>query len=432
MAVLLPRCSGLMMFLGLIGLISHGILFSTKYFSILPILLMEKADPSIDSDDKRENSNAHTQTLSPIFKPNRSIALIHIGKSGGLTLRSMTGLKCGGIEKCLLKNFGSTNPRAFPLALQTVAYVHMSSLPVVQLQAATSWLIVLRNPIDRVISAYQYSHPGNCKNRVGQERRRDSTKRACTNYRLLQMYLGQQNGTAVATPTTKRQQQESPEQLQDQQQIYRIFHECFPNPDMELFVTSALQKNNRFTSKSCSDLARSALLGLEPMHPISHLVYNYHYYQFNVLQSYTSPPREWLGIRTEHLAHDFASLNRYLGGSDDHGDSSKMKNVTHGSEEYRTASSYQLSPKSYHGLCCMLVDEVTIYLQFIQRMENWVPQTKAATLQDLAEKCGIVTVPPGVTFLLSSTKRGMEDSWAQWNRLWSAWDLWRKTKCRTT
>jgi hypothetical protein len=346
------------------------------------------------------------------FRPNRTIALVHIGKAGGLTLRAKTSLKCRlprnqateeYVRQCLIEAFGTTDTQENPLALQTIYYAHMNSMPQTEMADATSWLLALRNPVDRVISAYKYSHPAACQ---GVELLLNSTK-GCTNYFLLQ-------------PTTQKKGRQS---LRYEQQLTKLFVTCFPQPDMEPFVQSALSAKDD-EHNDCAGLARDYIVGKGHLFPVPHLSYNYRHYQSKVLDMYSEGGKEWFGIRTEHLAEDFDNLNRQLGGKVTE-DTSKRQpaiKLTHGSEKFRGTS--KLSAESYQSLCCLLQDEVSIYRDMVRRIWNLDDMEKFETIHSLAQKCGMLG-----TTVVDITSVATNASSTNWEILEGLWIGWTNTTC---
>ncbi|CAB9529922.1 expressed unknown protein [Seminavis robusta] len=329
----------------------------------------------------------------------------------------MTSLKCRlprnqvtkeTIHNCLMETFGTADPAMQPLALQTVYYAHMNSIPPKEMEPATSWLLALRNPVDRVISAYQYSHPANCRD---QELLPNSTK-ACTNHFLLK-----------ATATTRKKGRN---QLRNERrQLAKFFVNCFPQSDMELFVQSALSFSKDHNDDDCARLARDYIIGEGFLFPIPHLRYNYHHYQSKVFDVYKG--KEWFGIRTEHLATDFTQLNLQLGGKKVGATTDQLQGepqgkqlkLTHGSEQFRSSS--KLSVQSYHRLCCLLEDELSIYRDLIHRVWNLDHTEKDATIHALAEKCGM---------LLNNDPKNAPGNW-NWLVLTEIWNTWKNTTCPT-
>jgi hypothetical protein len=361
---------------------------------------------------KMVNSNEVYNSSWHEFQPNRTIALVHIGKAGGLTLRAMTSLKCrlprnqvtdDSIRQCIIKTFGTTNPRENPLALQTIFYAHMNSMPPSEMTAATSWLLALRNPVDRVISAYQYSHPAACQD---EELLPNSTK-GCTNFFLLQ-------------PTTKNKRRQD---LRNELQLTKLFVTCFPQLDMTTLVQSALSSKDD-KHNDCAGLARDFIVGKGYLFPAPHLSYNYRHYQSGVLDVNSESGKEWFGIRTEHLAEDFDNLNRQLGWKMT-GDSNKRQSsikLTHGSEKFRFPS--KLSIECYQNLCCLLQDELFIYRDMVRRIMNLNDTEKFQTIYSLTQKCGMFRTEAvegaSVSTTISSTN---------WETLDGVWLGWTNSTC---
>ena len=362
-----------------------------------------KSASASDTEEKTLSSAVVSSKILPAwkqFQENRSIALMHVGKGGGLSLRAMTSLKCRlprnqvtiqSIQTCIVDSFGSsstTNPKSNPLALQTIFYAHMRSIPADEMNAATSWLIALRNPIDRLISAYQYSHPANCQDATLLP---NSTK-GCINHFILN--------------------KQQPTQPKNEQQLTQVFVHCFPNADMETFALAAIQSND-----DCSRLARAYVQGNGPIFPIPHLQYNYQHYASKVLDVYDADyKKEFFGIRTEHLSEDFQNLNEMLGGpkanSISQGESVKL---THGSESFQKETQISLTPVTYTMLCCVMQQELAIYRDWMYRLWNLDKETKYSNIHWLSLKCGAI-------------KEGTEVV-KSWSTLRETWELWSTTTC---
>jgi len=400
--------------LGIVFVIS----FSGLVVAPLAVLATDK-----DVTIRKENATVNkASTRQQDFQSNRSLALIHIGKAGGLTLRAMTSLNCrlprdqiteSSIQECLIDTFGSTDPSFRPLALQTIYYAHMNAIPHKELSEATSLLISLRNPVDRLVSAYRYSHPANCQDN---ELLPNSTK-GCTNRHILRRVSEQ-------TRTSNKNQQKM------EQQLTKIFVECFPGGDVEELALSV--EPSRFSQpmtkeqEDCSRLARAYIIGKGPVFPIPHFRYNYQHYWNKALQPYVQGNKEWFGIRTEHLWHDFRALNHRIGGRDD-GIISATENspvkLTHGSEKFQSST---LSPTGYQNLCCLLKNEITIYTTLIQKMWNFNNQEKLQAIQDIATKCGMLTL---ITASAIVTSVGFAEETVDWENVKNQWEQWHHETC---
>lgn len=327
------------------------------------------------------------------FIPERRIALIHVGKSGGLTLRRTTGLNChlGGYlkkteeerQQCVDDRYDESKV----LARQVCYYFHMFLKRPNDLKEATSFLFVFRNPVDRLISSFRYSHPVNCKE--------------TTFLRGQPEPWGCQNLKKIHLPN-------SPE--------YRIYNTCFPNGEVELFAQSTMSpfpgdgaysestttNNSNLTESeavaeeakvettesapkraaSCRTLANNLARGLGPRLPGPHMYYNYEYYFNHTILTY--PEKEVLGIRTEYEWEDIKALDLAIGGTGKF--KREGKAISHGSEHYEPAP---ITEQAYHKLCCVLHDEIVLYFDILKRAVNLNETAKDDAIDTVFRKCGI-------------------------------------------
>jgi Sulfotransferase family len=117
-----------------------------------------------------KSSSISSPSKNILPNPNRTIALIHVGKAGGVSLRRMTIIYCKlffiqklnytrekvarKTQRCIDDKF--PDPKAV-LAHQTKNYFHIESYDDTELATSTSFLVTLRNPVDRIISTYRYA-----------------------------------------------------------------------------------------------------------------------------------------------------------------------------------------------------------------------------------------------------------------------------------
>ena len=323
------------------------------------------------------------------FIPERRIALIHVGKSGGLTVRRTTGLHCrlGSYlrkteeerQQCVDDRFDETRV----LARQVYYYFHMLLRRPADLKQATSFLFVFRNPVDRLISSFRYSHPVNCKEKT--LLRGQPEPWGCQNLKKMHLL-------------------DSPE--------YRIYNTCFPSGEVELFAQSTMSPfpgDNAYSegttdsnladavvevaevetadsalkrAASCRTLANNLARGLGPKAPGPHMYYNYEYYVNHTIFSY--PEKEVLGIRTEYEWEDIKALDLAIGGTGNF--KREGKAISHGSEHYEPAP---ISEQAYHKLCCILHDEIVLYFDILKRAVNLNETAKDSAIETVFRKCGI-------------------------------------------
>jgi len=133
----------------------------------------------------------------------------------------------------------------------------------------------------------------------------------------------------------------------------------------------------------CRIYARQLLQGRHNAGINVHFQYNYAYYALHTFWKY--PDKEVFVIRTEHEWDDMVNLDKQIGGSGNYSAEWNRKE-SHGSEKYHKQD---LTTTAYHKLCCVLENELEIYLDIVKRAENLSDQDKSQAEEDLRQKCGI-------------------------------------------
>ncbi|CAB9497396.1 expressed unknown protein [Seminavis robusta] len=337
----------------------------------------------------------HVNQPQPIIHAegtNRSILLIHVGKAAGSTLRRATKVLCKSFKdprnpqkvlhrSCCGKN--TLDQRTVPLTGKLIQDVyHMWAYNDTIFPRVTTYLITVRNPIDRIISTYRYSHPDNCPTHLLQEK--VLLPWACQLHK---------NGklTKPHTPT------------------YQLFRTCFPSAAMEDFaqsVASPWVNGSYFAANltvaqqwKCRKIARSVVTGNGPANSGSapHMEFNYHYYAKETMLRY--PDKEIMAIRTEQEWEDLLHLDKFLGGAGIIKD--VQREITHGSADFAPSP---LSIPAIQKLCCVLVQEIELYATILHRALNLSPQAKQESLHDVYQTCNIST----------TTTTGTLPSWDDW------------------
>ncbi|CAB9509631.1 expressed unknown protein [Seminavis robusta] len=348
---------------------------STAASSTLSLLegFQWKSPQNNQSCDSHHHHTTPTSIVIP-HNPNRTITLVHVGKAGGVSLRRMTVIFCKlfftrkkhytpetvarKFEKCVDLQFANSTA----LAHLTKHYFHLEEYSTQELEESTSFLVTLRNPVDRIISAYRFSHPGNCND-------------------------GNRNEIWHPRGCEAEKHRDQPGLIQN-----RILYDCFPSPAMEEFAQAILRPWRRGTfgpnltkdeRRECRWLAREMVQGSGTWGSGPHMLYNYAFYAQRSIWKY--PTKEVFGVRTEHELEDIVALDALLGGN---GQFRENAEVSHGSEGYVASP---LSTEAYQKLCCVLEMEIDVYQDLLQRVLNLNQTAKQETVDSLRHKCGITT-----------------------------------------
>ena len=286
--------------------------------------------------------------LLPI--PNRTIMLIHVGKTGGSTF-----------TRTFYERYwkdGNVLQRTPVL----VPVCHMQHCRADKVDSATSLLFIVRNPVERLISAYKFSHPDNCVT-FDPRRGRD--------------VFNDIWGCRLPAPAR------------------RFYRDCAASLEdlANVPFAEAGARAGAATDGSCRRAVRD-MVGGRDRAASTHAFFNYAHYKNATLDRRDRRAargrkgfarQEVLVLRTERLWEDAAALDRLLGGT---GAFDTAQKVTHGSEHYRDHTS-ALSPRGYERLCCLLGEEMDAFEVIVRRAANLNASEKEATVRDVEDRCGI-------------------------------------------
>lgn len=289
------------------------------------------------------------QTIPPLpGGQERNIMLVHVGKAGGMTFRKNTAIGCfdefpheadmAKREECF-NQFQDHNK----LSKLTREVAHVENLDDAKVLAATSYVLVIRDPVERIVSAYRNAHPGNCVDNA------NSVKN---------------HGCSLVEKNM----------LEDGTHGHLLFKKCFPSPGMEEFAQAVMPpyKNtapehwNEFTDDeivACRKAARDMVAGTPNSGVDPHMQFNYGHFSDNVYRKY--PDKEIFALRTEQIMQDMKRLDRLIGGQGDFKEESAF--YRHGSENYKPSP---LSDSSLHKLCCVLEKELNVYYEIFNLAKN--------------------------------------------------------------
>ena len=319
-------------------------------------------------------------------------------------------------------------------------------------QLANSFLVTLRNPLDRLVSAYHYhAHRVRAK----------------------------QNKTSSRMEEDRSAKPRSPPSLP-----LRVYQDCFPTIQAlaDTFLLDAKntthvsshsankrQENNNQKPNDCAALGRAILQSTNNAYAksrcVAHWTMNYDYYVRATLDA--RPDLPVVVIRTDHLWSDAYQLNQALAtlhesisssstfttkiGTATYDDGAHPPNnatsrtfarfmhYTHGSEHYFNNTNNNdtmdsstrtsiLSPRQKRALCCVLDRDLQAYQTLVERALNLVQEEKRQLLQRLWDDCGVENDSPyygnpgtPTSRSKSSTATTSRDgntsfSWSQWRR----------------
>lgn len=259
---------------------------------------------------------------------------------------------------------------------------------------STAFLTPVRDPIDRLVSAYNYHYPGNRK------------KVECAKFKA-----------RIAHNWNYYTQ-------------HAFYCECFPSindlvsvlkegggPPKYIQEFSKWSDGKPFKQVSCRNIAESALRGRshykhlegnenekgleedlkfdqdiigvnqKDHFTMGHITMNYAYYYRRTFRKY--PEKDIVVIRTDHLWEDLQNLEYKLGGTASiQGESTGHDSQTHGSGKYSTSEKVT-DPKDLQALCCAISSEARIYIELIERAINLSDEEKKESLQAFEKRCNL-------------------------------------------
>jgi hypothetical protein len=295
----------------------------------------------------RTSQGSSPSAVSPIIYQNQTFVFVHVGKTGGETikwrLRVICNLRASKRKKAqCYEQFAQEESQ---LSKQTIGYMHCNALrPRLSIFNATSFLVSIRDPVDRVVSWFQYMHPSNCLP--------DRPSAACN--------------------------------LKKEDSIeswgHSFFHVCFNQVDD---VIRSLQVPTSVNGTDCSALALDAVRGHGPEGPSNHLFFNYHFYANRSIIPHAN--KDVMVIRQEMIWEDLRRIEGLLGGNHRRPFETDGPIVTHGSElfPYKAKLSNTLIP----NLCCAIENEITVYVDLIRRALNMAREEKVFSTNKLFRKC---------------------------------------------
>ena len=341
---------------------------------------------------------ARSYPKATVPNANRSMAFLHIGKTGGSTISTHLrhGCRTNNPMPCKDRNDGwITNETS--TSRRIGSYYHLEDVPSDRLRDLTTIVTVVRNPMARFASAFACGHPSN----------------------------------AVATDS-----------YVDIESVHK--YSCFPTlgylvkagmgraliPWNMAYLRKGRPVNggrivgNRIVAGgkvrtddvryNCTELALVAFFGLNESrtesvvggdveaadHPwFTHMSFNYRRYYRSM-----PPGKELIVMRTDHLREDWEGVHRLLGGDDAWADTAHhpfLENERNVSGNYRTKERWWIdTPEEQLWLCMLLHDEIRHYIMIISRAVNLDEDDLFEALVDVDGMCNETRVRGNATSLL--------------------------------
>jgi hypothetical protein len=334
---------------------------------------------------------------STILNKNLTLIYVHVGKTGGTTLDSVLRSNCewyetrpGKRKKCL-KKLQLNRLEESMVSKVTKATTHTDPRHDFkhQMSQTNGFLVTVRNPISRVVSAFNTEHPRNAL-----AKKKNAANLENVHINLRKFYLN-----------------------------------CFPTVEdlaQSLLAYYNTRNNNNTTSdaaaEECYLLGANTLQGRGNPFVASHLRTNYAFYAKYTFEPH--PERPVLVARTEYLWEDMKRIDQsFLGGA---GVFAKDGSAfTHGSIKKRTVRD-GLSPLGKEVVCCYIANELSIYEGLVRGALNLSPLEKEQTMSQVYQDCGLTNsslLAPGQSAAL---ERLLKPDGAKHTILSFPWEAWAR------
>jgi len=243
-----------------------------------------------------------------------NVLFVHVGKAGGTSARN---------------NFLNT----FKKSSLNISYVHCQRPDT---EKFDTYVVTIRNPIDRMVSWFLYTHP---KNKI----RHVSSKG-------------------------------------------KNIYDCYEQVDD--LATDGLDRKASGTLDDCQQLARDVIKGNVKGHDeYVHITRNYSFYISELLLQ--ADNKNIYVIRTEHLMDDWINaaedIVRKSGISVNI--NTKDTHVTHREGKSPVVTNRELSKEGLQNACFFLCNEIQLYKQIINKAINLDLHEKSRSFHDLAKYC---------------------------------------------
>ena len=368
-------------------------------------------------------------TLKLVFTVRRQI---HIGRGGAKTIKraiqvdkARQWLDCRMnttdpdiIEADPCRPFQPNQPR-LPQRIYAHFHIHNPSFTRIQrewLKNHTNLLLVtVRNPIDRLVSAFRYVSVG-------------ISLVLCRKNYLMVRYLSLSPGILLFLTLflhARQHYHEFFEKSATNLPGVKKFYACFPTPQAMAEALDPRRSTNTndntnepqkiSTSSQDADCRKFGLVlvtGQNPDSPMNQIARNYAYYANSVWNRETQQQQQQQQqhvavIRTEHLWSDLTRFEVYLGGNESTYGNVPHVQLTQGSEH--SAMHMEFTADAATALCCIVPNELQVYQAFVAAAVNLQSSDVRESLTALHNTCR------GAAASIPMTTSGLVNwDWMEW------------------
>ena len=314
------------------------------------IMKPEKQDDERADEDLDSNSHHLGLALDPVPETRQRFdggAMVHMGKTAGSAISLLLRNGCHSFQPHPCRNVTDES-----IASKLIhSYYHVPDFGLLRYSHHDFYLLTVRDPYDRFMSAFTYEHISNVRAR---------------NESIDEVLLPRTEGAYQCFKTV----QDFVQHLVGNDGNTRDFY--YPH------------RSNAVFPDPCQDFTRAAFHGrVRIMH---HLFFNYEKIQ-SLLPS--GLPLKLYVTRQEFLWKDWRSINERLGQTSpivipSGVNQTMIRNVT---GRIELPVKRELNNKSKEKLCLALRDEYRIYHQFIEKAENLQPRDVEETIRRSVQQC---------------------------------------------
>ena len=255
---------------------------------------------------------------------------------------------------------------------------------------STAFLVPLRDPIDRLVSAFNYHHPENSERNIECD---NIQIKKFTNWvsksfycqcfdtvnDLVNVFMEDGVSSKYIEKFKKPTEKVSCLEIAERVLMGKSLYKPYPEDENENQKVPGLKDYQQF------DL--ELILKQKGTYTIGHITNNYGFYYRRTFLKY--PDKDIVTIRTDHMWEDLQNLEYKLGGTAlVKGEATGHASVTHGSSTYVTSEKIT-DPKGLQTICCVISSEAKIYVELLERAINLSDEQKKESITAFQKRCNL-------------------------------------------